>query len=80
MGTVKIGRDIGLFASDAILNDLDSVRRWLARPDNPRPSNTALGRIGIGYIYADWIPQITYKSQHGWLHVLVVCNDAARRT
>jgi hypothetical protein len=29
---------------------------------NFAPSNTTLGRIGIGYIYADFIPQITYKS------------------
>jgi hypothetical protein len=60
-GTVKIGRDIGLFASDAILNDLTlfGVGTPLA---NFAPSNTTLGRIGIGYIYADFIPQITYKS------------------
>src|SRR5256885_16998013 len=24
--------------------------------------NTTLGRIGVGYIYTDWIPQITYSS------------------
>jgi hypothetical protein len=60
-GTVKVGRDIGLFASDAILNDLTlfGVGTPLA---NFAPSNTTLGRIGIGYIYADFIPQITYKS------------------
>jgi hypothetical protein len=60
-GTVKIGRDIGLFASDAILNDLTlfGVGTPLA---NFAPSNTTLGRIGIGYIYTDFIPQITYKS------------------
>jgi predicted porin len=60
-GTVKIGRDIGLFASDAILNDLTlfGVGTPLA---NFGPSNTTLGRIGIGYIYTDFIPQITYKS------------------
>jgi predicted porin len=60
-GTVKIGRDIGLFASDAILNDL-TLFGVGSVPDNAAPSNTSLGRIGLGYIYADWIPQITYKS------------------
>ena len=60
-GTVKIGRDIGLFASDAILNDL-TLFGVGSIPDNAAPSNTALGRIGLGYIYADWLPQITYKS------------------
>jgi hypothetical protein len=60
-GTVKIGRDIGLFASDAILNDLTLF--GVGSPGaNFAPSNTSLGRIGVGYIYADFVPQITYKS------------------
>jgi len=60
-GTVKIGRDIGVFASDAILNDLTLF--GVGTPAaNLAPKNTTLGRIGIGYIYADFIPQITYKS------------------
>jgi hypothetical protein len=60
-GTVKIGRDIGLFASDAILNDLTLL--GVGSPAfNAAPGNTSLGRIGVGYIYADFIPQITYKS------------------
>jgi hypothetical protein len=60
-GTVKIGRDIGIFASDAILNDLTLF--GVGTPAaNFAPGNTTLGRIGIGYIYADFIPQITYKS------------------
>ena len=60
-GTVKIGRDIGIFASDAILNDLTLF--GVGTPaGNLAPTNTTLGRIGIGYIYTDFIPQITYKS------------------
>ena len=60
-GTVKIGRDIGLFASDAILNDLTLF--GVGSPGNNfSPANTTLGRIGVGYIYADWLPQFTYKS------------------
>jgi predicted porin len=60
-GTVKIGRDIGIFASDAILNDLTLLGVGSPR-NNLAPTNTTLGRIGIGYIYTDFIPQITYKS------------------
>jgi predicted porin len=60
-GTVKIGRDIGVFASDAILNDLTLFGVGTPR-NNLSPTNTTLGRIGVGYIYADFIPQITYKS------------------
>jgi hypothetical protein len=64
-GTVKIGRDIGLFGSDAILNDLTLL--GVGSPSNNfAPGDTTLGRIGIGYIYADFIPQITYKSPTIW--------------
>ena len=59
--TVKIGRDIGIFASDAILNDLTLFGSGTPA-GNFAPGNTTLGRIGIGYIYTDFIPQITYKS------------------
>src|SRR3989454_4315453 len=59
-GTIKVGKDIGLFASDAILADMTllgvgSGAAFLG-------GNTTLGRIGVGYIYTDWIPQITYSS------------------
>jgi hypothetical protein len=60
-GTVKIGRDIGIFASDAILNDLTLFGVGSPR-NNLAPANTTLGRIGVGYIYTDFIPQVTYKS------------------
>jgi hypothetical protein len=29
---------------------------------NAAPGNTSLGRIGLGYIYTDWEPQITYTT------------------
>jgi predicted porin len=61
VGTVKAGRDLGMFASDAILND-DTLFGVGTPAANFAPTNTTLGRIGIGYIYADWIPQISYKS------------------
>ena len=60
-GTIKIGRDIGLFGSDAILNDITLLSVGTGS-SNAGPSNTSLGRIGIGYIYTDWIPQITYST------------------
>jgi hypothetical protein len=61
LGTVKFGRDIGIFASDAILNDATLLSVG-ATGSNADPANTSQGRIGFGYIYADWIPQITYIS------------------
>lgn len=60
-GEVKIGRDIGLFGSDAILNDITLLAVGTAA-GNAAPSNTSLGRIGLGYIYTDFQPQITYTS------------------
>jgi hypothetical protein len=60
-GTVKVGRDIGLFGADAILNDL-TVFGVGTPAGNFAPGETSLGRIGIGYIYADFIPQIIYTT------------------
>jgi predicted porin len=60
-GTVKMGRDIGLFGKDAILDDMTLLGVGTAS-GNFAPSNTSLGRIGIGYIYTDWEPQITYTT------------------
>jgi hypothetical protein len=60
-GTVKLGRDIGLFGQDAILND-QTLLGVGSTGGNADPGNTALGRIGYGYIYADFMPQITYIS------------------
>jgi predicted porin len=60
-GTVKVGRDIGLFGSDAILADMTLLGVGSGGGAFPT-GNTTLGRIGVGYIYTDWIPQISYSS------------------
>lgn len=60
-GTVKMGRDIGLFGSEAILNDITLLSSG-SPGNNVAPSNTTLGRIGTGYIYTDFQPQITYTT------------------
>ncbi len=60
-GSVKIGRDLGIFGSDAILNDATLIGMGSPLATNA-PRNTTLGRIGIGYVYADWIPQVTYTT------------------
>ena len=58
-GSVKFGKDLGIFASDAILNDMTllGVGSGAAAVDT-----TTLGRIGSGYMYADWKSQIAYTS------------------
>jgi predicted porin len=60
-GTIKVGRDIGLFGADAILNDATLLSVG-SSGSNAAPGNTSLGRIGIGYVYTDWLPQITYTT------------------
>ena len=60
-GTIKMGRDIGLFGKDAILDDMTLLGVG-STGGNAAPGNTSLGRIGLGYIYTDWEPQITYTT------------------
>ena len=58
-GSVKMGRDLGIFGSDAILSDMT----LLGTGGNYVPGGSStLGRIGQGYIYADWWGQIAYTT------------------
>ena len=61
VGEFKLGRDIGLFGSEGILNDITLLSVG-STGGNVAPSNTSLGRIGVGYIYTDFQPQITYTT------------------
>jgi len=58
-GSIKVGKDLGIFASDAILSDMTLLGVGGAAVGT---GNTSLGRIGFGYIYADWKPQIAYTT------------------
>jgi len=60
-GSIKLGKDIGIFASDAILNDMTllGVGGGLASVSG---ANTTLGGIGTGYIYAAWKGQVAYTT------------------
>ena len=60
MGTFKIGRDLGVFGSDAILNDMTLLGVGTVG-GTTGGGNTSLGRIGVGYLYADWKAQVQYK-------------------
>jgi predicted porin len=60
-GSIKVGKDLGIYASDAILNDMTllgvgSGAGILAG------NTTTLGRIGTGFMYADWKSQVAYTS------------------
>jgi predicted porin len=60
-GTVKLGKDLGVFGGDAILSDMTLLGVG-AGASGILNHNVTIGHIGTGYIYADWIPQITYIS------------------
>jgi hypothetical protein len=57
-GSVKIGKDLGIYASDAILNDMTLL--GVGNPANY--VTTTGGRIGSGFQYADWKQQIAYTT------------------
>jgi len=58
-GTIKLGRDLGVFGSDAILSDMTLLGVGVGAGGG---GSSTLGRIGSGYVYADWVGQIQYQS------------------
>jgi hypothetical protein len=70
-GSIKLGKDIGVFASDAILNDMTllgvgagatGVGYGTAGLGGASGNPTTLGGIGTGYIYAAWKGQVAYTT------------------
>ena len=61
-GTFKIGRDLGVFGSNAILEDMTLLGVGGTARDLGAGGNSTLGRIGFGYIYADWKAQLQYTT------------------
>ena len=57
-GSVLVGRSLGIHQSNAILNDmlLFGVGAGASAGNN----NTTLGRIGLGYLYTDFKPQVSW--------------------
>lgn len=62
IGTFLLGRNIGLFGADAILNDMTLPGVGAGNGNYAAPANTSLGSIGLGYIYTDWLAQIDYTT------------------
>ena len=69
-GSVKLGKDLGIFASTAILNDMTllgvgatggTVGNGVGNGTGAG-TTTTLGGIGTGYLYADWKGQIAYTT------------------
>jgi predicted porin len=62
-GSIKVGKDLGIFGSTAILNDMTLLGVGSQGVvGSSGGTTTTLGRIGTGYIYADWNGQIAYTT------------------
>ena len=59
-GSVKLGKDIGIYASDAILNDMTLLGVGASLGNSG--TSTTLGGIGSGYQYAAWKGQVAYTT------------------
>jgi predicted porin len=63
IGTFTLGRNFGLFAFDAIINDMTLPGVGVAgSASGANPSNTTLGSIGFGYLYPDTLAQMDYTT------------------
>ena len=60
-GSIKLGKDLGIYASDAILNDMTLLGVGSAA-GGLAGNTTTLGRIGRGFMYADWKSQVAYTT------------------
>ena len=58
-GSFLVGRNLGLFGSDAILSDMTLLG---VGSHAGNIGSSTLGRIGSGYLYADWKAQIAYTT------------------
>jgi hypothetical protein len=59
-GTVLVGRNLGVFGSDAILSDMTLL--GVGSGAGGVGGSSTLGRIGSGYLYADWKAQMAYTT------------------
>jgi len=57
-GTVLVGRSLGIHQSNAILNDM--LLFGVGAAASAGNANTTLGRIGLGYLYTDFQPQVAW--------------------
>ncbi len=74
-GTVKLGKDLGIFGGQAILNDMTLLGVG-ARGATVSGAQTSLGGIGTGYIYPAWKGQIAYTTpnMNGFSATIAITN------
>ena len=64
LGTIKAGRDYGVYALDVILADMSLIGVG-AHGLVKSPLNTSFGSVGYGYIFTDRISQISFSKPLG---------------
>ena len=74
-GSVKMGKDLGIFAGQAILNDMTLLGVGAALGGTSGTSTT-LGGIGTGYIYPAWKGQFAYTTpnMNGFSATIAITN------
>jgi predicted porin len=73
-GSFKLGKDLGIFAGQAILNDMTLL--GVGAGAGVSGGSTTLGGIGTGYIYPAWKGQIAYTTpnMNGFQATIAVTN------
>jgi predicted porin len=73
-GTVKVGKDLGIFAGQAILHDMTLL--GVGAAGHRSGGVTTLGGIGSGYVYPAWKGQISYTTpnMNGFQATLAITN------
>jgi predicted porin len=61
-GSIKLGKDLGIYAAEAILNDMTLLGVGAGAGASGAAGNTTLGGIGTGYQYAAWKGQVAYTT------------------
>ena len=72
-GTVKLGKDLGIFAGNAILNDMTLLGVGAGAYSG---GATTYGGIGTGYVYPAWRGQISYTTpnMNGFQATIAITN------
>jgi len=72
-GTVKLGKDLGIFAGNAILNDMTLLGVGVGQGSG---GATTYGGIGSGYVYPAWRGQISYTTpnMNGFTATVAITN------
>jgi predicted porin len=73
-GTIKAGKDLGIFAGNAILNDMTLLGVGLG--GHRSGGATTLGGIGSGYVYPAWRGQVSYTTpnMNGFQATIAITN------